>query len=150
MDHQERSQTCEEEYKVIDKLMKQLIGSKFTYNDKVRKLDLSDFLIISPYNAQLNYLLSRLEKNTKCGTIDKFQGAQAPITIISMTSSDTENLPRHKSFFFNRNRLNVAISRAQCASIILFNPRLLDTAPADYEEMKMLNNFYKLLTYKVN
>ena len=150
MDHQERSQTCEEEYKVIDKLMKQLIGSKFTYNDKVRKLDLSDFLIISPYNAQVNYLLSRLEKGTKCGTIDKFQGQEAPITIISMTSSDTENLPRHKSFFFSRNRLNVAISRAQCASIILFNPRLLDTAPSDYEEMKMLNNFYKLQKYKIN
>ena len=150
MDHQERSQTCEEEYKVIDKLMKQLIGSKFTYNDKVRKLDLSDFLIISPYNAQVNYLLSRLEKGTKCGTIDKFQGQEAPITIISMTSSDTENLPRHKSFFFSRNRLNVAISRAQCASIILFNPRLLDTAPNDYEEMKMLNNFYKLQKYKIN
>ena len=149
MDHQERSQTCLEEYKVIDKLMKQLVGSKFTYNGKTRKLDLSDFLIISPYNAQVNYLLSRLEKGTKCGTIDKFQGQEAPITIISMTSSDTENLPRHKSFFFNRNRLNVAISRAQSASIILFNPRLLDTAPADYEEMKMLNNFYKLLDYKI-
>ena len=150
MDHQERSQTCLEEYKVIDKLMKQLVGSKFTYNGKTRKLELSDFLIISPYNAQVNYLLSRLEKGTKCGTIDKFQGQEAPITIISMTSSDTENLPRHKSFFFNRNRLNVAISRAQSASIILFNPRLLDTAPADYEEMKMLNNFYKLQKYKIN
>jgi len=67
-----------------------------------------------------------------------------------MTSSDVENLPRNKSFFFNRNRLNVAISRAQCSSVILLNPKLLESPPSDYEEFKMINNFQKLLKYKVN
>ena len=52
--------------------------------------------------------------------------------------------------FFNRNRLNVAISRAQCSSVILFNPKLLETAPNDYEEFKLINNFHKLLKYKCN
>ena len=125
-------------------------GLKFNDNGKERKLEVSDVLIVSPYNAQVNFLLARLVKGTRVGTIDRFQGQEAPITIISMTSSDTENLPRNKAFFFNRNRLNVAISRAQCASIILFNPKLLDTAPADVNEIKLLNNFYKLLSYKVN
>ena len=82
--------------------------------------------------------------------MDKFQGQQAPITIISMVSSDTDSLPRNKAWFFNRNRLNVALSRSQCSSIILFNPKLLETAPSDYEEIKLLNNFHKLLKFQIN
>ena len=74
---------------------------------------------------------------------------EAPITIISMTSSSVEDLPRNKKFFFNRNRLNVAISRAQCSSIILLNPRLLESAPTDYEEFKLINNFQKLMKFEV-
>ena len=151
MDHEDRTQTSDEEYQVISKIMKQLLASKFVDKDhKVRDLTIEDILIVSPYNAQVNYLKERLDKNSRVGTVDKFQGQESPICLISMTTSDIENLPRNKKFFFNRNRLNVAVSRAKCASIILFNPRLLDTAPADYEEMKMLNNFYKLQKYKIN
>jgi len=151
MDHEDNSQTSKEEFEIINKLMKQFIGAKFNDNGKERKLEASDILIVSPYNAQVNFLLERLVyKGIRVGTIDKFQGQQAPITIISMTSSDVENLPRNKSFFFSRNRLNVSTSRSMVTSIILFNPKLLDTAPDDYEEMKMLNNYYKLLNYKCN
>ena len=143
--------TSKEEFEIINKLMKQFIGAKFYDNGKERKLEASDILIVSPYNAQVNFLLERLVyKGIRVGTIDKFQGQQAPITIISMTSSDVENLPRNKSFFFSRNRLNVSTSRSMVTSIVLFNPKLLDTAPDDYEEMKMLNNYHKLLKYKCN
>ena len=54
-----------------------------------------------------------------------------------------------KKFFFDRNRLNVAISRAQCSSIILFNPKLLETAPVDYNEFRLINNFQKLMKYEI-
>ena len=84
-------------------------------------------------------------KNPRVGTIDKFQGQEAPITIISMTSSDSDSLPRNKEFFFSRNRLNVAISRAQVASIILFNPQLLDSSPKNLDQIKLMNNFFKLI-----
>ena len=90
------------------------------------------------------------DKNSKIGTIDKFQGQEAKIVFISMTSSDPENIPRHKEFFFSRNRLNVAISRAECVAIILFNPRLLNTSCQKIEEMKLINNFCKLLKYKTD
>ena len=93
---------------------------------------------------------SRLHKDAKIGTIDKFQGMEAPITIISMTSSSVEDLPRNKKFFFNRNRLNVAISRAQCSSIVLLNPNLLNSPALDYEEFKLMNNFQKLLNFNIN
>ena len=130
-----------------ENILKEMIGLKYHDGKKDRKLTLEDFLIISPYNAQVNYLLSVL-KDAKVGTIDKFQGQEAAVTIISMTSSDSDILPRNKEFFFNRNRLNVAISRAQCVSIILFNPELLNTPPRTVEQIKLLNNFYKLLKYK--
>ena len=151
MDHKDNSQTSVEEFEIIKKLMKQLIGSKITDQDKSeRKLTIEDILIVSPYNAQVNFLSARLGKGAKCGTIDRYQGQGAPISIISMTSSSVEDLPRNKGFFFNKNRLNVAISRAQCSSIILFNPKLLETAPNDYEEFKLINNFQKLTKYKCN
>ena len=150
MDHTDRSQTSIEEYEVIKKLMKQLIGCKFTdYDKSQRKLTIEDILIVSPYNAQVNFLAARLDKGARVGTIDRFQGQEAPVSIISMTSSSVEDLPRNKTFFFNRNRLNVAISRAQCSSVILFNPKLLETAPNDYEEFKLINNFHKLLDYRI-
>ncbi len=150
MDHEDCTQTSEQEFKKIDEIIKKLIGKKFTDSDKKeRPLKIEDFLIVSPYNAQVNFLLARLPEGTRCGTIDRFQGQEAPVTIISMTSSDLESLPRDKSFFFNRNRLNVAISRAQCLSVILFNPKLLESPPKTYEEFKMINNFQKLLKYKI-
>ena len=149
MDHEDCTQTSEQEFKKIDEIIKKLIGRKFTDADnKERPLTIEDFLIVSPYNAQVNFLLARLPEGTRCGTVDLAQGREAPVSIISMTSSDLESLPRDKSFFFNRNRLNVAISRAQCLSVILFNPKLLESPPKTYEEFKMINNFQKLLKYK--
>ena len=151
MKHEDRSQTSIEEFEIIEKLMKQLIGCNFTDFDKSeRKLTINDILIVSPFNAQVNFLKARLQKGSLIGTVDKFQGLEAPITIISMTSSTVEDLPRNKTFFFNRNRLNVAISRAQCSSIILFNPKLLESPPMDHEEFKLINNFHKLLKFKIN
>ena len=150
MKHQDRSQTSIEEFEIIKKIMDQVMGCKFIDFDKTeRKISIDDILIVSPFNAQVNFLKARLNKGARCGTIDKFQGMEAPIVIISMTSSSVEDLPRNKKFFFNRNRLNVAISRAQCASIILINPKLLESPLADLEEFKLINNFQKLMKYKI-
>ena len=92
-----------------------------------------------------------LEEFARWQTQDRvtFQGQEAKVVFISMTSSDAENLPRHKDFFFNRNRLNVAISRAQNVAIILFNPNLLLASANSIHEMKLMNNFCKLLLFKV-
>ena len=143
-----------EEFEVVRDLMRNIIGSNFEDNGVKRKLTIDDILVISPYNTQVNVLISELEKadlkNPKVGTIDKFQGQEAPVSIISMTSSDIDSLPRNREFFFNRNRLNVAISRAQVACIILFNPNLLDSSPKNLEHIKLMNNFFKILNYKVS
>ena len=105
MKHKNNVQTSIEEFEVVRDLMKEMIGSEFDDNGSKRKLTVEDFLIISPYNTQVNLLISKLEeakiKNPRVGTIDKFQGQEAPVTIISMTSSDSDSLPRNKEFFFS-------------------------------------------------
>ena len=148
MNHKDNIQTSIEECEMVKNLVNQLVGLNYFDGEKDRKITIEDILIISPYNAQVNALKFHLaNKEAKVGTIDKFQGQEAPITIISMASSDSETLPRNKEFFFNRNRLNVAISRSQCVSILLFNPLLLETSPSTYDQIKLLNNFYKLLKF---
>ena len=107
-------------------------------------------MVVTPFNMQVNNLKKIINQNeAKIGTIDKFQGQQSKVVFISMTSSDPENLPRNKEFFFSRNRLNVGISRAQSLAIILFNPRLLLANCQKINEMRLVNNFCKLLKYEI-
>ncbi len=150
-DHEGNSQKSNAEAEIVQKLVKDFLGRDlFDTKGKKHQLNISDVLVISPYNAQTNYLVSKLDQGARVGTIDKFQGQQASITIISMTSSDAECLPRNLDFIFDRNRLNVALSRSQLISVVIFNPRLLDTYPTTKEQLILLNNFCKLLKYKIN
>ena len=148
--HEGCAQISVEEQNSIDNKINYLMKNcHLKINNQIKNINYKDFIIVSPYNAQVNYLKSTLNSNLNIGTVDKFQGQEAPIAIISMTSSDSDSLPRNKEFFFNRNRLNVAISRAQVASIILFNPNLLDSSPKNLEQIKLMNNFFKFLNYKI-
>ena len=150
-DHEGNSQRSNEEADIVAKLVKSFLGRDlFDKEGKKRQLNIEDILVISPYNAQTNYLASKLDQGARVGTIDKFQGQEGSITIISMTSSDVECLPRNLDFALDRNRLNVALSRSQLISIVIFNPRLLDTYPTTKEQLVLLNNFCKLLKYKIN
>ena len=66
-------------------------------------------LVVSPYNAQVSLLTEQLPVGVRVGTVDKFQGRQAPVVIISMATSSAEDAPRGIEFLFSRNRLNVAV-----------------------------------------
>ena len=148
--HTDCTQRSDEEGKLINEYFKKILGKISTDSGKSKKIDIEDVMVVAPFNMQVNNLKKIIDKKeSRVGTIDKFQGQQAKIVFISMTSSDPENLPRHKEFFFSRNRLNVAISRAQCVAVILFNPKLLLTSCQKINEMKLINNFCKLLKYKI-
>jgi uncharacterized protein len=150
-DHEGNSQKSKEETEIVTKLVKDLIGRDlFDEKGNKKQLSIEDILVVSPYNAQTNFITSKLDKGARVGTIDKFQGQEGSITIISMTSSDVECLPRNLNFALDKNRLNVALSRSQLISIVIFNPRLLDTYPTTKEQLVLLNNFCKLLKYKIN
>ena len=88
------------------------------------KVVVADILVVSPYNMQVNLLRSCLPKSAHVGTVDKFQGQEAAVVVISMATSSGDDLPRQIEFLYSRNRLNVAISRARCLAVIVASPRL--------------------------
>jgi uncharacterized protein len=121
----------------VDELLR--LGS-FTDRDcNDRSLTLDDILIVAPYNAQVRILRSKLPDGARVGTVDKFQGQEAPVVYFSMATSTDEDVSRGMSFLFSRNRLNVAISRAQALAVIVCSPRLLHARCSTVEDMRLVN-----------
>jgi predicted RecB family nuclease len=98
-----------------------------------------DVLVVAPYNAQVGQVASLLPTEARVGTVDKFQGQEAPISIYSMTSSSPEDAPRGMSFLYSRHRLNVATSRARCVAIVVAEPSLLRVRARTPEQMRLAN-----------
>jgi predicted RecB family nuclease len=104
-----------------------------------RPLRAGDVMVVAPYNAQVRLLRERLPAGVEVGTVDKFQGREAPVVFYSMASSSGEDVPRGLDFLLSRNRLNVAISRAQCLAYLVCSPRLLEVNCRTIEQMKLAN-----------
>ena len=102
------------------------------------------FLIVSPYNAQVFNLADRIP-NMKIGTVDKFQGQEAPVVIYSMATSLPEDAPRGMEFLYSLNRFNVATSRARCSVILVANPRLFEPECQTPRQMKLANVLCRFL-----
>ena len=97
-------------------------------------------LVVSPYNAQVSRLAEMLEPlGVRVGTVDKFQGQEAPVVIYSMATSSPEDAPRGMEFLYSLNRLNVATSRARCAAILVASPRLFEPECRTPRQMKLAN-----------
>jgi uncharacterized protein len=88
---------------------------------------------------QVNLLQSVLPAGARVGTVDKFQGQEAAVVVVSMATSSAEDCPRGMEFLFSRNRLNVAISRAQALAIVVASPRLLEASCTTVEQLKLVN-----------
>jgi uncharacterized protein len=108
-----------------------------------RTLAQTDFMVVAPYNAQVRRLREALRQaglpDVPVGTVDKFQGREAPVVFYSMATSSIEDVPRSLEFLFSRNRLNVAISRAMCLAIIVASPRLLESHARTIDQMRLIN-----------
>jgi hypothetical protein len=104
-----------------------------------RTLTAADILVVAPYNMQVRCLREALPPGIEVGTVDKFQGREAPVVFFSMASSSGEDVPRGLEFLFNRNRFNVAVSRAKCLSVLVCSPRLLETKCTRIEQMPLVN-----------
>jgi predicted RecB family nuclease len=101
-----------------------------------------DIIVVTPYNAQRRLILNQLREagiDVEVGTVDKFQGQEAAIVFYSMATSSGEDIPRNVEFLFDRNRFNVAISRARATSVLVCSPRLLDIACRTPEQMALAN-----------
>ena len=140
VDHLGRSQSSVEEADAIGKAVTELVGSPFTDVDgRTRPLTEADVLVVAPYNAQVRMLRSRLPDAVPVGTVDKFQGQQAPVVFVSMASSTPDDAPRGVGFAFDRHRFNVATSRAQCRAVLVCSPRLLDADCRTVVQMRLVS-----------
>ncbi|MEJ7740294.1 MAG: TM0106 family RecB-like putative nuclease [Chitinophagaceae bacterium] len=110
-----------------------------------RPLTLRDIMIIAPYNAQVVCLTSHLPSGAFVGTVDKFQGQEAPVVIFSLSTSSPEDAPRGMEFLYSLNRLNVAVSRARTACILVANPRLFEPECKTPEQMRLANAFCRFI-----
>jgi uncharacterized protein len=101
-------------------------------------------LFVAPYNVQVHLLQHALGEQAKVGTVDRFQGQEAPIVFVSMCASTVDDSTRGIDFLFNKNRLNVAISRAQSLAFVVGNPALARTEVKTLEQMTQVNLFARL------
>jgi AAA domain len=102
--------------------------------------------VVAPYNAQVRRLRTAIpDQRIRIGTVDKFQGQEAPVVFYSMASSSGDDVPRGLDFLFSRNRLNVAISRAKCLAYLVASPRLLDANCKTVEQMLLANALCRLV-----
>jgi len=120
-------------------------GAEWIDRDGARKpVSIDDILIIAPYNAQVFEIQQRLP-NANIGTVDKFQGQEAPITIYSMATSSHSDAPRGMEFLYSANRFNVAISRAQCVAILVASPQVFEAECKTPRQMQLANAFCRYL-----
>lgn len=143
-EHEGNTQSSQEEAKVIIDLIQELEGSTVTRKDGTTKvLDHEDILVVAPYNMQVNLLKEKLPDTVKVGTIDKFQGQEADAVIISMTVSNIEESPRGLDFVFDKNRLNVAISRAKALVLLVASPQLLSAPVNNIAQIDKVGTFIR-------
>lgn len=141
------SSSPEEAARVVD-LIQRFLETETTWADRdgfEHRLSVEDILVVAPYNLQVQLIREELGKAKlsaeRVGTVDKFQGQEAPVLIYSMTTSSAEDVPRGLDFLFDLRRLNVATSRAQAVAIVVASPRLLEAECKTPEQMRLMNAF---------
>lgn len=136
-------------YNLVDELIKN--EHKYTiYNNKTKELEVEvlkpeNIMVIAPYNAQVQRLKDKLPDGIEIGTVDKFQGREAPVVIYSVTTSSPEEAPRGMDFLYSQSRLNVASSRAQCSFIMIANKEIFEPACKSPAQMKLANAYCRYL-----
>ncbi len=141
--HEGNRRASEEEARAIGNAIGTLLEGSVTVRNSERTLTLEDIIVVSPYNAQRVLLRKTLAsmgyQDVRIGTVDKFQGQEAPVVFYSMATSSGDHIPRDVAFLFEKNRFNVALSRAQCVSILVCSPELLAVRCSSPEQMAMVN-----------
>lgn len=143
--HEGNAQVAPEEVEAIQAAVEELLTGAWTEKDGVtRPIRQSDIIVVAPYNAQVNALREALPDVIRVGTVDKFQGQEAPICLISMTASSAEETSRGMEFLFSLNRINVAVSRAKGVALVFGAPRLREAKCDTVEQMQLVNTLCAL------
>jgi predicted RecB family nuclease len=147
--HDGNQNSSREEVEVIDRIIGGLLRPNACWANQdgdAHTITPDDILIVAPYNSQVSLLAERLATHgVRIGTVDKFQGQEAPVVIYSMATSRPEDAPRGMEFLYSLNRLNVATSRARCASILVASPRLFEPECKSPRQMQLANALCRYL-----
>ncbi|MBO6560251.1 MAG: TM0106 family RecB-like putative nuclease [Nisaea sp.] len=147
VEHNGNASVSTEEAEVVQSLVEHIIGTGATWTDRdgsVKPVTFDDILVIAPYNAQVFEIQRRLPQ-ARVGTVDKFQGQEAPIAIYSMATSSHADAPRGMEFLYSANRFNVAVSRAKCLVILVASPKVFETECRTPRQMQLANAFCRYL-----
>jgi predicted RecB family nuclease len=149
VDHQLNSTSSPQEAERVVQLVRDCLGRDWTEGGATRPLEQGDIIVVAPYNAQVELIGERLAAaglgEVPVGTVDKFQGREAAIAIVSLAASSADEVPRGLEFLLLANRLNVAISRAQWAAYLLYSPALLEYLPTNPTALAQLSAFIELV-----
>lgn len=143
VEHEGNQNASPEEVDQVAALVESLLKPEVIWVDKEkssRRLRLDDILIVTPYNTQVFDIADRIP-GARVGTVDKFQGQEAPVVIYSLTTSAPEDAPRGMEFLYSPNRLNVATSRARAICILVGSPRLFSPECRSPRQMQLANAF---------
>jgi predicted RecB family nuclease len=143
--HEGNAQVAPEEVQAIRSCCQTLVQGQWCGNDgETRPLSEKDIIVVAPYNAQVSALRAVLPSDIRVGTVDKFQGQEAPVCIVSMTASSTEESPRGIEFLFSMNRVNVAVSRAKALALVFGATNLRHAKCTSVEQLRMTNSLCSL------
>ena len=146
--HRGNQSASSEEVEVVAGLVELLTSGNVTWTDgdgRTAPLPLQEILVVAPYNAQVADIAERLPGGARVGTVDRFQGQEAAVVIVSLTTSSHEDAPRGMEFLYSTSRLNVATSRARGACILVGSPRLFEPECQTPRQMKLANAFCRFL-----
>jgi predicted RecB family nuclease len=130
--------SSEEEAEIVVRLFNDLLHGEWRDREgTVRPMRLKDILVVAPFNAQVQLLQAMLPPESRVGTVDKFQGQEAPVVIYTLATSSPDDLPRGMEFLYSLNRLNVAVSRAQSLAAVICSPNLLRVRARTPEQLRL-------------
>jgi uncharacterized protein len=142
------AQRSEEEANIVADLYNSLLTQRYQdRHGQEHAMGIANILVVAPYNMQVDLLRHKLPPGARVGTVDKFQGQEAEVAIVSMATSNSDSMPRHIEFLYSKNRLNVAISRARCLALLVASPALADISCSTVEQMGLVNLLCKAVGY---
>jgi len=151
--HTECSTESPEEAAIVLAQVSAMFGTSWVnQRGESAALRAQDFMVVAPYNDQVDLLRETFDRTpglrqVQVGTVDKFQGREAPVVFFTMTTSSGEDMPRGPEFLFSRNRLNVAVSRARCLAYLVCTESLLNSRARTIEEMRLIGTLSAFVEY---
>ncbi|MCK9897533.1 TM0106 family RecB-like putative nuclease [Frankia sp. AgB32] len=148
VEHEGNGTRSDEEAAAVCAAVRRLVGRTLADATGSRPLTGADVLVVAPYNRQVRAVDRALAEGgltgVRVGTVDRFQGQEAAVVVTTLTTSSAAEAPRGLDFLLSRNRLNVALSRAQVIAVLVMSPALQDSSPRSVAELQLLAGLARL------